>query len=80
MSSLNVGLLANSDAMLVTTLTSQPAMWPNVVAAVVGLVTHAVTAALMLASVRLIVVGVAVGLSTRKCQLARPFLGFFAHQ
>jgi hypothetical protein len=44
MSSLNVGLLANSEAMLLTAAVFQPAMSPYVVAAVPGLVTHAVTA------------------------------------
>ncbi len=48
MSSLNVGLLENNDAMLVTAAVFQPAMLPNVVVAVVGLVTHAVTAVPML--------------------------------
>jgi hypothetical protein len=48
MSALNVGLLANTDAKLVTAEVLHSAMSPYVVAAVVGLVTHAVTAAPML--------------------------------
>ena len=48
MSALNVGLLQNSEAMLVTLAMFQPAMLPYVVVAVAGLVTHAVTAAPML--------------------------------
>ena len=48
MSALNVGLEEKSEAMLVTADVSQSAMWPYVVAAVVGFVTHAVTAAPML--------------------------------
>ena len=48
MSALNVGLLANTDAKLVTAEVLHSAMSPYVVAAVVGSVTHAVTAAAML--------------------------------
>ncbi len=48
MSALNVGLAINdglnSDAMLVTAAVFQSAMFPYVVAAVVGLVNHAVAA------------------------------------
>ncbi len=51
MSSLNVGWLANTEAMLVTVAVFQYPMGPYVVAAVVGLVTHTVTAAPTLASV-----------------------------
>jgi hypothetical protein len=50
MSSLNVGLLANIDAMLVTAAVFQYPIGPYVIAAVVGLVAHAVTAVSMLAS------------------------------
>jgi hypothetical protein len=48
MSSLNVGLLANSSAMDVSAAVFQPTMLPYVVAAVPGFVTHAVTAVPML--------------------------------
>ena len=51
MSLLNVGLLENSEAMLVTAAVFQLTMLPYVVVAVVGLVTHAVTAVPMLPSV-----------------------------
>jgi hypothetical protein len=51
MSALNVALLANSEAMRVTAAVFQSPMLPYVVAAVVGLVIHAVTAVAMLASV-----------------------------
>ena len=51
MSSLNVGLLANTEAMLVTAAVFQPPMLPYVVVAALGLVIHAVTAVPMLASV-----------------------------
>ncbi len=44
MSSLNVGLLANSEAMLFTAAVFQPTMLPYVAAAVPGLVAHAATA------------------------------------
>jgi hypothetical protein len=44
MSSLNVVLLSNSEAMLLTAEVSQSTMLPYVVAAVTGLVTHSVTA------------------------------------
>jgi hypothetical protein len=44
----NVGLLANSEPMLVTPLTSQSPMLPYVVVAVAESVIHAVTAAPML--------------------------------
>jgi hypothetical protein len=52
MSSLNAGLLANTEPRLVTTLTSQYPIGPYVAAAVLGLVAHAVTAAPMLPSAR----------------------------
>jgi hypothetical protein len=48
MSALNVGMFAKSENMLLTALTSQSAMLPYVVAAVVGLVIHAVAAVAML--------------------------------
>ena len=51
---LNVGLLANNDAMLVTATVFQSPMLPYVVAAVVGLVSHRVTAAPMFASVMVV--------------------------
>jgi hypothetical protein len=61
MSELNVGLPSNSDAMLVTAAVFQSAMLPYVAAAVVGLVTHAVTAVAMFAFVMAVcVLGVAV--------------------
>jgi hypothetical protein len=52
MSALNVGLLANSSYMLETELTSHWSIGPYVVVAVVGLVTHAVTAVRMFVSTR----------------------------
>jgi hypothetical protein len=53
MSALNVGLLENSEAMLVTAAVFQPAMSPYfVVVAVEGEVAHAVTASPMLVSVK----------------------------
>ena len=48
MSALNVGLLASTEAMLVTAAVFQSPMLPYVVVAVLGLVTHAVTAVPML--------------------------------
>ncbi len=45
MSALNVGLLLNTDSKLVTAEVLHSAMSPYVVVAVLGLVTHAVTAA-----------------------------------
>ena len=51
MSTLNVGLLENSEAMVVTAAVFQPTMFPYVVVAVVGFAIHAVTAASMVASV-----------------------------
>jgi hypothetical protein len=50
-SALNVGLLAKTDAMLVTAAVFQSAMLPYVAAAVVGSVAHAVAAAPMFAFV-----------------------------
>jgi hypothetical protein len=50
-SSLNVGLLAKTDAMLVTAAVFQSPIGPYVVVAVLGLVIHAVTAVPMLPSV-----------------------------
>ncbi len=52
MSLLNVGLLPKRPVMLVTADVSQSAIGPYVVAAVLGLVTHAVAAVPMLASMR----------------------------
>ncbi len=52
MSSLNAGLLANTEARLVTAAVFQYPIGPYVAAAVLGLVAHAVTAAPMLPSAR----------------------------
>jgi hypothetical protein len=51
MSSLNHGLLANTEAMLLTPLTSQSTMLPYVAIALLGIVTHAVAAVPMLSFV-----------------------------
>ena len=69
MSALNVGLLANTEAMLVTAAVFQSAIGPYVVVAVVGLVSHAVTAVFKFASVMAVCAAMCAG---RKRSSARP--------